>query len=1028
MFVLGLRPQQIADRITALPRQFAPKPEPKSSERNGGCTDLPEVKLPDTGSGRRGGEPPVKVEPLGDGTGSGIVDAAKGAKDGVLIAEGVDGLNGEGDSAYLRMTPAIGAAGNLRVAELGGEAMLGADMRVTQNGEGDDATYTLRYEKHALAGATGKMGTDTLGRGRADKTGEDLPVDAAGKAALSGQSFDAVEMTFDSKEDAIRAAETLQRLTLADAAGDVFGATGPGLGPIGIATGSGGNPLANPLNGDGAPGPLAQRLAGVSAEDMAHLEENITAYESTFGGRQRLALELGGDVKHFDAAVEGRVDPTQRITRRVELATDTQAGSLSYTMRAGVDVTGSQKLKKGFEAQGAGIGGRVANLKDLASASTEVTLNYELPANTDPTRSPGGRPVPEYDALTGKGDLELDSVQLRQEAEFSAQSLHDPSRTDLRRLSAEVTLNDPDQIKTAMSRLRDGDFEGAAAASGAEVELNSQEISRSGVDTVSGVSFDFGIGNVDASVIFESGVDEITAEHSLTVSAGHPKAVAEGLPGGMARSTGATRIPPGPEDDGKTFVVTPWSGAAMRDAPGGAQDTVIQSGSFLRDTGDRGTDAAGNDFIKVSGTDVNDRPVEGWVAADILAPHSSATGAMDATGRTNPSLEHQRYDAVTVENDDNLWDLAKQYGADPQEMVALNRDHLQNPSLIFKGDTVYMPGTSRGPEPETIAQPATPPAASSPLAPERATSERSGSPGSEVPTNPEPTSGAEPGRVSDDETSPDLPSGSGAQPVPPGYPGSASSPQPSPGPVYGPQNPAPTASEAPAETDPAAPSPAPAAGPGDAGGRADLDRILQEYQVREDQMVEEYRPKFAGVEISVFPAQRVTRAEADLLDRLSAFELKDMKDIKDAAYARADAQIPQTGADGMPVAGGNDGHNDAFRHAYWNATMTSRFGEDYAASFATAHEGVPNNQADREAMDLYNNEVGRRIAVENPDATADELADLVYAALENGELLVIDGQNELAYSDQVAIGATGIADDAPHFGGNAPPQLDDATS
>lgn len=40
-------------------------------------------------------------------------------------------------------------------------------------------------------------------------------------------------------------------------------------------------------------------------------------------------------------------------------------------------------------------------------------------------------------------------------------------------------------------------------------------------------------------------------------------------------------------------------------------------------------------------------------------------------------------------------------------------------------------------------------------------------------------------------------------------------------------------------------------------------------------------------------------------------------------------------------------------------------------------------------MDLYNNEVGVRIGVENSDATPTELYDLVMQALANGELNVI---------------------------------------
>lgn len=41
---------------------------------------------------------------------------------------------------------------------------------------------------------------------------------------------------------------------------------------------------------------------------------------------------------------------------------------------------------------------------------------------------------------------------------------------------------------------------------------------------------------------------------------------------------------------------------------------------------------------------------------------------------------------------------------------------------------------------------------------------------------------------------------------------------------------------------------------------------------------------------------------------------------------------------------------------------------------------IPGNETAREAIDLYNNEVGRKIAVANPDASREEFADLVAEA------------------------------------------------
>jgi hypothetical protein len=165
----------------------------------------------------------------------------------------------------------------------------------------------------------------------------------------------------------------------------------------------------------------------------------------------------------------------------------------------------------------------------------------------------------------------------------------------------------------------------------------------------------------------------------------------------------------------------------------------------------------------------------------------------------------------------------------------------------------------------------------------------------------------------------------------------------------------------------------------------------------------------------------VTATEARMLDRLSLFELKDMQDIKGLAFGTADSRFPPPQNKRADFASDgdfrrwaqNDGHNDAFRHAYWNALMTKRFGADFTARFTTAHEGRADNPGDREAMDLYNNEVGRRIAMENPNASDAELANLVEQAVRDGKLVVIDKSGNLAWSDQVAYGDHGTADDAP---------------
>jgi hypothetical protein len=172
----------------------------------------------------------------------------------------------------------------------------------------------------------------------------------------------------------------------------------------------------------------------------------------------------------------------------------------------------------------------------------------------------------------------------------------------------------------------------------------------------------------------------------------------------------------------------------------------------------------------------------------------------------------------------------------------------------------------------------------------------------------------------------------------------------------------------------------------------------------------------------------VTKAEAEMLDQMDLGQVNAMNDIKARAEGTAEERFPVPEAQRGNAPPGvkserwksNDGHLDAFRHAYWNALMTKEFGSEWTERFTTLHEGKPGNPAVREAMDLHNNEVGRRIANEHPDASEEELADLVQQAVDNGEMLVIDRNGKLAWSDQVGHGQHGFAEKAKPGDPHAP--------
>jgi Domain of unknown function (DUF6973) len=176
--------------------------------------------------------------------------------------------------------------------------------------------------------------------------------------------------------------------------------------------------------------------------------------------------------------------------------------------------------------------------------------------------------------------------------------------------------------------------------------------------------------------------------------------------------------------------------------------------------------------------------------------------------------------------------------------------------------------------------------------------------------------------------------------------------------------------------------------------------ILGEYQVEDDPNTK----MFPDAPLSWFVDQRELReSEAKILqelqDQYGALGLKKFEEIKDEAFAEADKRFPSDDQ--------NDDQNDAFRHAYWNARLTQEFGEEWTKRFTTAHESIPGNQAAREGMDLYNNEVGRSVATANPGASPEELANKIHEAVTRGRTVVIGGDGQLEYSDQIRPEDTG---------------------
>lgn len=174
-----------------------------------------------------------------------------------------------------------------------------------------------------------------------------------------------------------------------------------------------------------------------------------------------------------------------------------------------------------------------------------------------------------------------------------------------------------------------------------------------------------------------------------------------------------------------------------------------------------------------------------------------------------------------------------------------------------------------------------------------------------------------------------------------------------------------------------------------AQGPPSHEELLRRYQVDDD--------KRGLVNAFVVVGPTVTATERDLLHGLLPWE--------QVGYAAATAESTLGGQNAFPDVGREgtgDNHRDAFRHAYWNALLVQNVGFDNAVKLTTVHEGTPDNEPIdhvREAMDLHNNEVGRQIAQEHPDAWGHELQTAVQQAVRDGRMVVIDENGRLVPSD-----------------------------
>jgi hypothetical protein len=990
-----------------------------ASASTSGAAQNDNAPVPASSSSESGSAtPPANGAPSTSGVETGMGDAGNTL---VNPRDEIGKLNSDGDQVVMSMTAEGKAQVPLARIPVGAgvKGQYGYDITVAQRGDGGEGqpapTYDVTFDKRLQGGLTGELAVPG--------------VDPAAEFNLG--TSDSVTMNFASQDDAARAVQVLQRLGASEAVRDAINAPIPGVGTLGAAS--------NPVPADDGslsdthswptPGNLAAAPLRPSEEDMAFLRDNITSYSQELNAQERLKL----GAKAFNLGIETRLDQNQRMIRTVEVPRNGEPGRLTYTLAGDLDSSTKEKLTIGqqqfdqFE-----LGYIPQNIVDHGTLRGEVSMSWDIPANESLSEI-AGRPMPELNGLGAP-----DEVSARVELTYQDQSLADLSRTDQRRVSIEATTRNPaEHAGPVISSLLQGEFRAAAAGMGEDFSVTTQDerIARTGVNQQHELGLTVAdVGKFGVSLIGNVGRDDITDRRTRTLTG----ADLAQRPGQVEQPQDVPDQPVEPQPE--QFVVVPHDGLNLRSGPATEAEklSVLRNGTFVDGTGQRRIDAHGDEWVEVSGRGIDGREATGWVNGRYL--QRNETGEMGPGGRINPDLESQGYRAVTVAEDDTVWGIAERNGVDPREMVRLNSGHLIDPNLVFAGDKVYVPGTAKPAEPAPVEPPPAEPPAPAPSAESGAPSGDSGSSSApstsgsgEAPS----TSGSNPAPAQPAPGSPS--SGSTSQPggEQPALPPGSSSGQPSPdsGSSSG-NDPVPTPATDTDGTGPIEPQP----GVDEPAARdAELDRILRDYQIEEDPRGTVMWSPGGLAGIFTDETRKLTATEADLMDSLSVFGLRDMKDIKGKAetvslerYPKPEdmrggfPQNPEVTED-FDTWAQNDGHADAFRHAYWNALMTKQFGKDFTERFTSAHEGVE-NPADREAMDLYNNEVGRRIAEQNPDASDGELADLVQRAIQDGEMVVIDRDGELAWSDDVAYGQHGEANAAPVPGVRQTPEAHGSTS
>jgi RHS repeat-associated protein len=112
---------------------------------------------------------------------------------------------------------------------------------------------------------------------------------------------------------------------------------------------------------------------------------------------------------------------------------------------------------------------------------------------------------------------------------------------------------------------------------------------------------------------------------------------------------------------------------------------------------------------------------------------------------------------------------------------------------------------------------------------------------------------------------------------------------------------------------------------------------------------------------------------------------------QEASLYRADRCRAKYGGAWRRVWANPAGDHNAFRHAYWSALISQRYGSAEALQWTTAHEGLGAAGSPQDyAMDMKNNALGAAIGSGSGDASASELSALIHGVVQRGGATVLD--------------------------------------